>query len=121
MPWNAKQAVSYAQNHALGHSSGNCAHYVREAIQAGGEKLKVTHLAKDYGNNLRLAGFHTIPAGTPLAGDVAIVQPIPGHAAGHMAIFDGHIWISDFKQYHGVYPGPAYRQIKPPVQFYRHN
>lgn len=121
MPWNAKQAVSYAQNNALAHSAGNCAHYVRLAIQAGGEKLTVTHFAKDYGNYLALAGFHPVAAGIPLAGDVVVIQPIAGHSAGHMAIYDGYIWISDFKQYHGFYPSPAYREIKPSFQVYRHN
>jgi len=54
------------------------------------------------------------------AGDVGIVQPIKGHPHGHMAMFDGKHWISDFVQLHGLYPGPGYRTAKPPYAIYRH-
>jgi hypothetical protein len=114
MPWNAELAATYVRIHALGHSSGNCAHFVRVAVAAGGINLAITHFAKDYGNNLLLAGFQVVATNPLLAGDVVVIQPIPGHPAGHMALYDGSVWISDFKQYHGFYPGPAYRQIKPP-------
>lgn len=48
-----------------------------------------------------------------------IIQPIPGHPHGHMAMYDGAYWISDFVQYYGFYPGNAYRTAKPPYQIYR--
>jgi len=48
------------------------------------------------------------------------VSPIPGHPSGHMAMFDGDLWVSDFEQLHGLYPGPGYRKIKPHFKIYRY-
>ena len=53
-------------------------------------------------------------------GDVAIIQPIAGHPHGHMAMFNGTQWVSDFKQQHGLYPNTAYRSLKPPFTIYRY-
>ncbi|MBP5132993.1 CHAP domain-containing protein, partial [Pseudomonas protegens] len=56
----------------------------------------------------------------PAAGDVVIIQPIAGHPHGHMAMFNGTLWVSDFKQLHGFYPGHSYRVHKPAYKIYRH-
>lgn len=80
-----------------------------------------TLYAKDLGGSLIAAGFVALPANASAqAGDVAVIQPIPGHPAGHTCMFDGKLWISDFKQLHGFYPGPGYRADKPPYVIYRH-
>lgn len=50
-----------------------------------------------------------------------MIQGMPVHPHEHMAMFDGSIWISDFKQMHGFYPGDAYRTAKPPYKMYRHD
>lgn len=119
--WSKNNAVSYLKSHAQPGSTNNCAKYVRLAIQAGGVNVPHTLSAKDYGAKLEIVGFQAVPATTPLQpGDVAIIQPIPGHPHGHMAMYDGKIWISDFRQLHGFYPGQSYRAIRPPYQFYRH-
>lgn len=120
MPWDKDSAVAYARQHASALSGGNCAKAVRLAIASGGIELLHTHYAKDYGASLTHSGFYVTGASTPVAGDVVVIQPMPGHPDGHMAIYDGHIWISDFKQYHGFYPGESYRHIKPPYKIYRH-
>ncbi|ARF51481.1 cytoplasmic protein [Pantoea stewartii subsp. stewartii DC283] len=121
MMWDVSKAVAHLRSHAFSASTGNCARAVREAIQAGGIRLTPTHSAKDYGARLESAGFRPLPDGMfPRAGDVVIIQPIPNHPHGHMAMYDGHLWISDFRQYHGYYPGPSYRTIQPPCKFYRH-
>jgi hypothetical protein len=68
-----------------------------------------------------MAGFvEVINPHTPMAGDVVIIQPITGHPDGHMAMYDGFIWISDFKQQHGLYPSEGYRTVAPPYKIYRH-
>ena len=124
MPWESAKAVKYLQEHAEPHSTGNCAHYVREAIEAGGVIKLVRHVsAKNYGPSLTAVGFVLIPSNVGYlhrAGDVGIVQPITGHPHGHMAMFDGKHWISDFVQYHGLYPGESYRKTKPAYQIYRY-
>ncbi len=57
---------------------------------------------------LRSAGFTAI--GTyemPREGDVIIIQPYAGgNPSGHMAIYDGAEWYSDFKQ-RDMWAGPA--------------
>ena len=51
-------------------------------------------------------------------GDVAVIQPIPGHPHGHMCMYDGDHWVSDFKQ-RTLYPGESYRAQKPRYVVYR--
>ena len=103
--------------------------------------------AKDYGNSLVNAGFikQCIDSSNLTLlkkGDVAVIQaitkeqiqalteeqikrlkkPIKEHPHGHMAMFNGSIWVSDFKQTRGgnsPYPGTLYRQVKPNFAIYR--
>lgn len=124
--WDKEKAVSHLTSHAQPHSLGHCAEYVRKAIEAGGVKL-IRHVsAKDYGSSLIAVGFQKIVSAHATAnyhhraGDVAVIQPIHGHPHGHMAMFSGKHWISDFVQYHGVYPGASYRAAKPSYAIYRH-
>ena len=121
--WNKEAAISHLNAHAHAGSTGRCAAYTRQAIEAGGGGviLHRKHSAKDFGSSLTSAGFIEQPAGqTPAAGDVVIIQPIPGHPHGHMAMFNGTLWVSDFKQLHGFYPGHSYRVQKPDYKIYRH-
>ncbi|MNL86461.1 hypothetical protein D3C87_2151830 [compost metagenome] len=53
-----------------------------------------------------------------MAGDIAIMQGIEHHEAGHACIYDGHQWISDFVQ-REMYPGTGYREIRPSFEIYR--
>jgi hypothetical protein len=118
--WGKNHAVQHLRNHAAAASSGHCARSVRQAIAAGGVHVQNTESAKDYGPNLTHAGFAEVPAGQPpRTGDVVVIQPIPNHPHGHMAMYDGHVWISDFRQYHGMYPGPSYRALAPTYRIYR--
>ena len=113
------KSVAYLNAHAQGHSLGRCAEFVRKAVEAGGVHLARHTSAKDYGSSLEAVGFKEVQGTGYQAGDVAIIQPIPGHPHGHMTMFNGTIWISDFKQLHGLYPGASYRTIKPPFKVYR--
>ena len=123
MPYAAERAASFAYSHAEAVSTRRCARYVREAIEWGGISLSHTHDAKDYGRILERAGFYEIH-GAAKAGDVTVIQGFAGHPEGHMAIFDGSIWISDFRQRpgrQGFYCGPDYRSAQPPYKIYRHD
>ena len=122
MRWDATAAVNYSKAHASPHSLGKCAQFTREAVEAGGVKLQHHVSAKDYGSSLTGAGFMLAPTAGYLAraGDVGIVQPIKGHPHGHMAMYDGKHWISDFVQMHGLYPGQSYRAAKPAFAIYRY-
>jgi hypothetical protein len=121
MPYNGYAAGNYAQLHARSISIGRCAEFVRLAIEnGGGVSIERTPSAKDMGRALQRAGFREAH-GTPLAGDVIVIQAAPGHPHGHAAIYDGQTWISDFRQRHGFYPGPAYREARPSYKLYRHH
>jgi hypothetical protein len=121
MPWDVSKAIQHLQVEAKPTSTRECAKYTRRAIEAGGIRLMNTQHAKDYGLSLRASGFREVTSSGPFrAGDVAVIQSIEGHPDGHMCMFDGNIWISDFKQFHGFYPSHAYRSKKPSYKIYRH-
>lgn len=119
--WDLDKAVTYLQSHAAATSQGRCAEYTRKAIEAGGVTLNRHGSAKDYGPSLKAVGFIELnfsPANGYAKGDVAIINGFAGHPHGHMMMYDGSQWISDFKQ-RTFYPGPAYRKAQPTYTVYR--
>lgn len=132
--WDVQKAVQHLNEHAEASSKGYCARYVKAAISAGGDISSWPSIvsAKDYGPALVERGFNIIPATDSfVAGDVVIIQGFnkadfpageikKDHPHGHMAMFNGQQWVSDFKQNNGYYPGGDYRKAKPVYVFYRH-
>ncbi len=119
---------------------GQCAGYVNKALASEGQGVKPpsptvfpydSASAKDYSKALEAKGFEAVATDSciqPQKGDVAIVQDATGHPNGHIAIFNGENWVSDYVQrnrsdgiggINGLYPGSAYRQEKPDVTIYR--
>jgi len=136
MGWNKQQAIKHLQDKAKPpYGVGRCAAYVIEAIEAGGLRIARTPSgsAKSFGPSLLAAGFKAQP-GDPVPyqqGDVAVIDGFSKTAAqnikkdhpdGHMAMFDGTQWISDYKQT-GVkpYPGSDYEKAKPSYLIYRYS
>ncbi|MBJ9336132.1 CHAP domain-containing protein [Citrobacter portucalensis] len=120
MSWNKDAAVNYARNHAGSASQHRCAHFVSNAVRAGGARLINTNYAKDMAFNLRAAGFRAV-YGAPMKGDVAVIQPIAGHPAEHACIYGGDgTWYSDYKQ-NSMYPGNNWASAAPSYQLFRHN
>ena len=120
MEWNKEAAIRLINARAGTRSQHACARYTREAIAAGGIKLDTTNLAKNYGSLLERAGFvKLLPGETILAGDVIVIHGITADDAGHMAMFNGSFWVSDFRQSKDIYPGPGYRKARPSYQIYR--
>ncbi len=117
-------AVDHLDANAHDTSQHRCAAYVREAIaEGGGTDIGRTNYARDYGPLLERHGFtpvaseSSIDSYTPQAGDVAVFQPGDGtSSAGHMQMYDGRRWVSDFRQ-NSFYPGRGYRSSS--VQVYR--
>lgn len=132
--WDVQKAVQYLNQHAEPSSKGYCARYVKKAISAGGDISDWPSIvsAKDYGSALLARGFQVISGQNDfIAGDVVIIQGFnksdfpageikKDHPHGHMAMFNGQQWVSDFKQNNGYYPGGDYRKAKPGFVFYRH-
>lgn len=107
-PVNVNSAVQCLDQRALSKSQGLCATFVKNALQCGGVAYQSCD-AKNCGSYLKGAGYNSIANGsvsggvggfTPQTGDVVIFQPSSGnpHQGGHIEMFDGHQWVSDFKQ-----------------------
>jgi hypothetical protein len=135
MAWDVDKAIKHLQDHVVPpYGIGKCATYVREAIEAGG--LTVSRAgsgsAKDYGPRLTGVGF-VAQAGEVITykkGDVAVIDGFTKNAKlgvtrdaphGHVAMYDGTQWISDFKQVGAKpYPGSQYVKAAPAITIYRH-
>ncbi|MEX9254317.1 hypothetical protein [Pseudenterobacter timonensis] len=120
MSWNPGAAATYARQHAMSSSHSLCATYLRRALHAGGINILGIRNAKDYGPALERQGFVVVAPGQTLkTGDIVVIQPYAGgNPAGHIAIFDGKTWISDFRQ-RDIWAGPGYRAQQPPHKIYR--
>lgn len=133
--WDKAAAIRHAQvNHGWkvkpDTKPGKCAQRVREAIEAGfgsSGSMPRTESAKNYGILLQSVGFQPqYMCGGYQAGDIVVIQPVKGSSAhGHMAIFDGGRWISDYGQRSdgnregGIYP-PAYATGRADYMIYRY-
>ena len=103
----AQAAAAKASARALGKSAGKCARYVREALQSAGYKFTPQKSAYMYHTKGILAsmGFTQMSPDTPEApGDVIVWGPIPGHPHGHIQIYDGKTWVSDFRHRRDLSP-----------------
>lgn len=118
--WDKEAAILHLNEHARPRSIGRCAEYVRKAIEAGGLRLIRRSSAKDYPHSLIVAGFVAVDTRHYQSGDVIVIEPIAGHPHGHIAMFNGTHWVSDFKQSHGHYPGARYRTLAPTCTVYRY-
>ena len=97
--WNPQAAAEYATQNAEKRSKGLCAMYVRRAIIAGGIPLYRAGDAWRYKYLLPMLGFDKVEDAKNLkAGDIVVFQPIGGRKFGHIAMWNGRQWVSDFKQ-----------------------
>ncbi|WP_226331377.1 hypothetical protein [Klebsiella grimontii] len=129
-----KKNFDSGKDKKLKYGKSRCAHYVKVALVSGGLSAKNSGInsAKDYGpwlveNNFKpVEGVTTVISGGVYsisgqqAGDVAIIQAVGKHTDGHMTMFDGAKWVSDFVQDRGFYPGPAYRGNSVAYKLYRY-
>ena len=97
--WSPDKAAEYATEKAEKKSVGMCALYVRKAIMAGGIPLYVGGDAWSYKYTLPILNFHQVgKKAERKVGDIVVFQPIGGRKYGHIAIWNGKQWVSDFKQ-----------------------
>ncbi|SNT70559.1 CHAP domain-containing protein [Psychrobacter sp. LV10R520-6] len=110
-------AAARASKVALSGSSGYCARYVRKALQSAGYEFTPNPSAYQYASRGTLAGagFSKISNDMPTqVGDVIVYDRSSKRPHGHIQIFDGTDWISDFRQngispYSGVYAYTTWR------------
>ena len=97
--WSPEAAARYATEHAEKKSVGMCALYVRKAIMTGGIPLYMGGDAWCYKYTLPILNFHQVEKKSEReVGDIVVFQPIGGRKYGHIAIWNGKQWVSDFKQ-----------------------
>ena len=113
--YDTDKATTYLTDHAQSQSQHECARYVRLAIQAGGCPTYIHPAsAKEYDAFLPKLGFTELSTAdyAPIAGDIIVIKPpqnANGHEHGHIAMYNGQKWISDFKQ-RDMYGGSIYRK-----------
>ncbi len=94
-------AAQFASRAARGKSVGLCAMYVRRALQAAGYTFTPQASAYMYANGtLASAGFTKISSTNyqPQVGDVAVFNRTSRNPHGHIQIYDGSQWASDYRQ-----------------------
>ncbi|OPH39108.1 CHAP domain-containing protein [Moraxella equi] len=94
-------AARLAARAAHGKSVGRCAMYVRKALQSAGYSFTPQPSAYQYANGtLASAGFTRISNDNyvPQIGDVAVFNRTSKNPHGHIQIYDGSQWVSDFRQ-----------------------
>jgi RHS repeat-associated protein len=93
--------VEHMRRNALETSDSRCATFCRLGLEAGGFDSRGHPIsAGDYGPFLLSRGAEGIPLETylPQMGDIVVFGKNTDHKDGHIAIFDGQIWISDYRQ-----------------------
>lgn len=96
--YNPVRAVDSAVENAENKSHSLCAKYVREALQEAGIRVIVkpsyAYLYKDF---LPILGYSVVEKPYK-PGDVVVFMPTGNRKYGHIAIYTGEGWVSDFKQ-----------------------
>lgn len=94
-------AARIASGAAHSRSIGRCALYVRKALQAAGYNFTPQPSAYQYANGtLQSAGFVRLSNDgyVPQVGDVAVFNRTAKNPHGHIQIYNGSMWVSDFNQ-----------------------
>ena len=113
------KAVDHLVSHAHAKSTGYCARYVANALEAGGFQFTRQASAYLYRTNgiLTKMGYREIGRQSSYAkGDITVTDRNAYHADGHIAMWSGSQWVSDFFQ-NSEY---VYSQNQPPVYYYRY-
>ena len=109
--YNNDKVADYVTSNAAPHSRTMCAWYCMRALQSGGCPVGIVP-AYAYSKILPQMGFQEVSMNgyRPQKGDVCVL-PTNNHSSfGHIAIYNGVQWVSDFKQ-KDIYPSRAYREI----------
>ncbi len=113
------KAVSHLVRNAKGRSVGLCAKYVADALQAGGFKFTRQASAYMYRTNgvLKKIGYKEISKPSSFhKGDITVTDRNSAHPHGHIAMWSGSQWISDFKQNSEF----VYSKSQPKVHYFRY-
>jgi len=132
--YSIEEAVKKLQENVKPKPIGKCGRYVRYAIESGyglerDDLLgKTPSAAKDYDTYLTKKKFYLLENISdlenykPMKGDIAVFVAFQGsnkfHQYGHIQMYNGEKWVSDFTQ-RGFWAGGDYRKFKPSFKIYR--
>ena len=111
-------SVRYLEKHAHDKSQHYCSRYVSDALEAGGFKPDRPGSAYQYWSEKRLEKIGYVEIDKPTSfkkGDITVTENTPKHKDGHIAMYSGDRWISDFRQK----SENVYRD-QPKVHYYRY-
>lgn len=99
VPLYGDKAVAWIGEHAKAKSSNMCALHVCKALNEG-DKITPLLPAWAYKYWLPLNGFARVPRKgyKPVKADIVVFPPHKRHIFGHIAMYDGKKWVSDFRQ-----------------------
>lgn len=108
--YNNEKAVQYIINHKHNTSRCMCAWYTMKAIRNGGCYYCYIYPAYAYNKILLQLGFTEISTKNyvPKVGDISVLPSNSKSCFGHIAIYDGKYWVSDFEQ-KDIFPGKVYK------------
>ena len=97
------QLAAWMDAHALARSSHHCAMYCRLGMEAAGlstQDRPRSGDAGDYGPFLLRHGAQVVAKDsyTPQVGDTVVFDKTAQHPYGHIEMYDGRRWVSDFMQ-----------------------
>ena len=116
---NIDAAVKHLVANAAKNSKGWCARYVANALEAGGFKFERQGSAYMYHSKgiLTNMGFAEISKPDNFQkGDITVTEKNKYHIYGHIAMYSGTQWISDFKQKSEF----VYSKNQPAIHYYRY-
>lgn len=113
------KAADYITTHTLKRSHTCCAWFVMKAMWAGGKPCVILP-AFAYSDYLPILGFGKVNKDSykPLKGDIVVFPHVKGHIYGHIAMWNGTQWISDFKQ-KGIIVSNSYKGCE--YEIFRYN
>ena len=112
-------AVRHLVSNAHQKSQGRCAAYVYHALEAGGFRFTSQASAYMYRNNgvLKSIGYNEISKPSSFKkGDITVTDRNNDHPHGHIAMWSGSQWISDFFQKSEY----VYSYNQPKVYYFRY-
>lgn len=116
---NIDAAVNYLKTHAHQSSRNQCGLYVHRALEAAGFHPYLPMSAYQYWSDglLKKIGYKEISRPKSFQkGDITVTENNYAHPQGHMAMWIGNQWVSDFFQ-NSEY---VYSSNQPPVHYFRY-
>ena len=116
---NIDAAVKHLIDNSSAKSKGWCAKYVANALVAGGFEFQRQGSAYMYHTNGIMIKMGYKEISNPsyfIKGDITVTEKNNYHLHGHIAMYTGSQWISDFRQKSEF----VYSSHQPPIHYYRY-